>query len=130
MSSPCRSSRSSWTCIDAARYFPHCPPEAAQTFWSTLTASYENFGARGFRGRFATCRPTPGGRAAAATSRRLALSRDHPVTSTTWSRTRPLSFFAARAYALAYLLVTSARDVIDNSLLMPRHAHRFAGIPT
>jgi len=27
-------------------------------------------------------------------------------------------------------VVTSARDVIDNPLLMPHHAHRYAGIPT
>jgi hypothetical protein len=26
--------------------------------------------------------------------------------------------------------VTSARDVIDNPLFMPYHAHRYAGIPT
>ncbi|MGL5826435.1 MAG: hypothetical protein ACRCYU_16730 [Nocardioides sp.] len=75
-------------------------------------------------------RPAPGGRAAAAASRRRALSRDQPVTSTTWSRIWPLSFFEAFAYALAYSVVTSARDVIDNSLLIPEHAHRFAGIPT
>ncbi|MBA2717356.1 MAG: hypothetical protein H0U51_09950 [Propionibacteriales bacterium] len=67
---------------------------------------------------------------AAATSRRRALSRDHPVTSTTASRIRPLSFLLAFTYAFAYLLVTSARDVIDNSLLMLPYAHRFAGIPT
>jgi hypothetical protein len=35
------------------------------------------------------------------------------------SSTRPLSFFEAFAYAFAYLLVTSARDSIDNPLLMP-----------
>jgi hypothetical protein len=29
------------TVIDAARYFPHCPPEAAQTFRRTFNASYE-----------------------------------------------------------------------------------------
>jgi len=27
-------------------------------------------------------------------------------------------------------VVTSARDVIDNPLFMPYHAHRYAGIPT
>ena len=47
----------------------------------------------------------------------------------TWSNTRPSSFFEALRYALAYLLVTSARDDIDNPLLMPHHAHRFAGKP-
>lgn len=82
------------------------------------------------RGRFATCRPAPGGCFAAATSRRRALSRDQPVTSTTWSSTRPLSYLLALAYALAYLLVISARDAIDSPLLMPAHVHRFAGIAT
>ena len=72
----------------------------------------------------------PAGCCAAATSRRRALSRDQPVTDTTSSSTRPLSFFAAFTYALAYLVVTSARDVIDNPLLMPHDAHRYAGIPT
>jgi hypothetical protein len=41
---------------------------------------------------------------------------------------RPLSFFEARAYTLAYLLVISARDDIDNTLPMPGERHRFAGI--
>jgi hypothetical protein len=36
-----------------------------------------------------------------------------------WPRIRPLSFLEAFTYALAYLLVTSARDVIDNPFLMP-----------
>lgn len=31
------------------------------------------------------------------------------------------------AYALAYLVVTSARDAIDNPLLTPHHAHRVRG---
>ena len=30
----------------------------------------------------------------------------------------------------AYLVVISARDVIDNPFLMPHDAHRYAGIPT
>jgi hypothetical protein len=60
----------------------------------------------------------------------MAVSRDHPVTDTTSSRTMPLSFLLAITYALAYLAVTSARDAIDNPLPMPHHAHRFAGIPT
>lgn len=38
-----------------------------------------------------------------------------------------MSFLAAFAYALAYLLVTSARVAIDSSLPMPRQHHRFAG---
>jgi len=38
-SSRWRSSPSSWVRIDTARYFPHCPPEAAHTFCSTFTAS-------------------------------------------------------------------------------------------
>ncbi len=76
------------------------------------------------------CRPEPGGRLAAAVSRRRALSRDQPVTATTSSRILPLSFFDAFAYALAYLVVISARDAIDNPLFMPHDGHRFAGIPT
>lgn len=56
--------------------------------------------------------------------------RSIEVTPTTWSRTRPLSFFTAFAYAFAYFVVTSARDCIDSSLLMPQQRHRFAGIPT
>lgn len=63
---------------------------------------------------------TPGGSFAARTRRRRALSRDQPVTATTSSSTRPLSFFDATAYAFANLLVTSARDPIDNSLPIPR----------
>ena len=69
---------------------------------------------------FATCRPGPW----------PARDRDQPVTDTTASRIRPLSFLLAFTYAFAYLVVTSARDCIDNSLLIPHHAHRFAGIPT
>ena len=38
-SSPWRSWASSWVRIEAARYFPHCPPEAAHTRCSTLVAS-------------------------------------------------------------------------------------------
>lgn len=89
-----------------------------------------DFGARCFLGGSTTCRPVPGGRFAAATSRRRALSRDQPVTDITSSRTRPLSVLLAFAYAFAYLLVTSVRDCIDNLFLMPHHTYRFAGIPT
>ncbi len=73
--------------------------------------------------------PAPGGRCAALVSRRRALSRDQPVTDTTSSRIRPLSLSAA-LNALAYLVVISARDVIDNPLHMPHDAYRYAGIPT
>ena len=38
-SSPWRSSPLSWMAIEAARYLPHCPPEAAQTFCSTFRVS-------------------------------------------------------------------------------------------
>lgn len=69
--------------------------------------------------------PAPGDRSAAATRRRRALSRDHPVRPRP-ARTLPLSFFEAFAYALAYLVVTSAREVIDSSLLMPDQGYRFA----
>ena len=74
---------------------------------------------RGLRGR-GDARPAPGAVLAAAVSRRRALSRDQPVTSTTASRIRPLSCFAALAYAFAYFVVTSARDRIDNPLPMPQ----------
>ncbi len=67
---------------------------------------------------------------AAAVNRRLALSRDQPVTDITSSMIRPGSFLFAFTYACAYLVVTSARDCIDNPLSMPHHAHRYAGIPT
>ena len=83
-----------------------------------------------FRTPFATCLPPPGGRFAAEVSRRRALSLDQPVTPTTWPRIWPLSFFEAFKYTFAYLVVTSARDVIDNPFLMPEDAHRYAGIPT
>jgi len=58
------------------------------------------------------------------------LSRDQPVTETTSSNTLPLSFFLALTYAFAYLVVTSALDRIDSSLLTPPKRPRFAGIPT
>ncbi|CKN79182.1 Uncharacterised protein [Mycobacterium tuberculosis] len=38
--------------------------------------------------------------------------------------------FKACTYALAYLLVTSARDLIDNPLPMPHDGHHVAGIFT
>ncbi|WP_343602947.1 hypothetical protein [Mycobacterium sp.] len=38
-----------------------------------------------------------------------------------------MSFFDAFPYALAYFVVISARDVIDNPLSMPDDGHRFAG---
>jgi len=110
------------------RYFPHWPPDAAHTRCNTLIASYEYFVARCFRTRFATVRPGPGGRAA-ATRRRRALSRDHPVTDTTSSRTLPFSALPAFRYAFAYLLVISTLDAIVNSLLMAQQRHRYAGIP-
>ena len=74
--------------------------------------------------------PPPGGRFAAAVSRRRALSRDHRVTPTTSPRIRPLSFLEAFTYTVAYLVVTSARDIIENSFPMPDNADRYAGIPT
>ena len=83
--------------------------------------------ARGLRVRTATGRPDPGRAFPAATNRRRALSLDQPVTATTSSSIRPRSFFPARAYALAYFAVISARDCIDNPLLIPHNAHRFAG---
>ncbi len=116
--------------IDAARYFPHCPPEAAHTRCSTFTASSEYFGDRRFLPATATCLPPPGGRFAAAHSRRRALSLDHPFTPTTSSRIRPLSPFPAFTYVLAYFDVTSAREFIDSSVSLPNNDHRYAGIPT
>jgi hypothetical protein len=67
---------------------------------------------------------------AALVSRRRALSRDQPVTDTTSSRIRPFVRLSAALNARAYLVVISARDVIENPLLMPNHARRYAGIPT
>jgi hypothetical protein len=81
-------------------------------------------------GPLATCRPAPGGRCAAPVSRRRALSRDQPVTDVTSSRMRPFVRLSAALNALADLVVTSARDIIDNPLLMPHDARRYAGIPT
>ena len=71
-----------------------------------------------------------GGQCGADVNRRRALSRDQPVHSTTWSRICPLAFFEAFTYALAYLVVTSARVDIDNPLSMPHDGHHFAGILT
>src|SRR5699024_394916 len=87
-----------------------------------------NFGRRGREGRVATLRPRPGGCLAAAVRRRLALSRDQPVTATTWSSNAPLSFFDAWAYCLANFVVTSAREAIVSSLPMPSYCPRVAGI--
>ena len=78
----------------------------------------------------ATLRPEPGGRLAAAVSRRRALSRDQPVTVDHLVQNLPLFFFEAFTYALAYLVVISARDAIDNPLSMPHDGHHFAGILT
>ena len=86
--------------------------------------------ARCFLGRVATERPAPGGLCVALVSRRRALSRDQPVTDTTSSSIRPFVRLSAARNDRAYLVVTSARDVIDNPLFMPYHAHRYAGIPT
>jgi len=58
------------------------------------------------------------------------LSRDQPVTDVTSSRMRPFVRLSAALNALADLVVTSARDIIDNPLLMPHDARRYAGIPT
>ncbi len=44
--------------------------------------------------------------AAASRSRRLALSRDQPVTATTSSSNLPLSFFDAARYARVYFAVS------------------------
>src|SRR5664279_1126728 len=84
-------------------------------------------------------RPAPGGLCAALVSRRRALSRDQPVTDTTSSSIRPFVRLSAARNDRAYLVVISARDVIDNPLFMPlprsplrghsyvRHGERFAG---
>ena len=72
--------------------------------------------------------PLPAGPVlAAATSLRRALSRLQPVTATTSSNIRPLSCLEALAYALAYLIVISARDFIDNPLPIPK-GYGLAGI--
>ena len=79
---------------------------------------------RGLRGLLATRLPPPDGVCAAATRRRRALSRVQRVTSTTASRICPFCFFDDFAYARAYLVVTSARDRIDNPLPMPAQRQR------
>lgn len=115
-SSPWRSNASSSTGIATARYFPHAPPLTAHTRVSTFTASGECFTAR-IRVRGDTAR----GPGLAATAKRLrALSLDQPVTATTSSSNTPLSFFDARAYALAYFAVISTLALIDSLLPMPR----------
>jgi len=58
------------------------------------------------------------------------LSRDQPVTATISFGIRPLVGVSAALTALAYLVVISARDVIDSPLSMPHDTHRYAGIPT
>lgn len=83
----------------------------------------------GLLARTASVRPLPRGLLDSRSQPARALSLDQPVAETTSSSTRPLSFFLARTYALAYLLVTSALDRIDSSLLAPPEHHRFAGIP-
>ena len=59
-----------------------------------------------------------------ARRRRWAIPLDSEIT------TAAQSPFAAFTYALAYLVVTSAREFIDNSFSMPNNDHRYAGIPT
>src|SRR6478752_2630904 len=61
------------------------------------------------------CRQPPPGPGMPA-SRRRALSRDHPVTDVTSSRMRPIARLSAALNALACLVVTSVRDIIDNPL--------------
>lgn len=123
-SSPCRSKAFSSAPIDAARYLPHSPPEVAQTRRNITRASSEYFGDRGLRGDRTTAFPAPFGVGFAAADRRhRPLSRDHPVTATTSSSNRPLSFFDALAYSRAYFLVISALDAIDNPIPIPAEAH-------
>ena len=83
--------------------------------------SYPYVRARGLR---STDRAAPLRFAAAVIARR-ALARDHPVTATSSSSTRPLSFFEARQYSLAYFFVISRRVAIDNRSPIAQ-AHRSA----
>src|SRR5664280_1272899 len=78
-------------------------PISVHTSIRTLRVSYPYVRARGLRW---TARAGPLRLAAAATARR-ALARDQPVTATSSSSIRPLSFFEARSYSFAYFLVIS-----------------------
>jgi len=104
---------SNWAMVGAmigARYFPHGSPISVHTSIRTLSVSYPYVRALGLR---RTDRAGPLRFAAAVIARR-ALARDQPVTATSSSSTRPLSFFEARPYSLAYFFVISRRVAIDN----------------
>ena len=112
--------------MDAARYLPQIPPEVDHTLCSTRSASYEYL--RGLLCRrsitaIVACARPRGWRSLARSCCR-AWSRFQPVTSTTWSRIRPLSFFPALAYAVAYFFVTSTRADNDKPSLRTPHRCR------
>jgi len=86
-----------------ARYFPHGCPISVHTSIRTLRVSYPYVRARGLR---CTDRAVPLRLVALVIARR-ALARDQPVTATSSSSIRSLSFFEARAYSLAYFFVIS-----------------------
>ena len=95
-----------------ARYFPHAPPLTAQTRCSTVNASAVNF----------LGRPdlvSTGRGVLACANRRLALSRDQPVTATTSSSSRDFTTLDAIRYARAYFAVISVRVATDKPSLMP-----------
>ena len=72
--------------------------------------SYPYVRARGLR---RTARAGPS-RLAAATIAGRALARDQPVTATASSSIRPLSFFEARWYSMAYFFMISSHVAIDS----------------
>jgi hypothetical protein len=86
-----------------ARYFPHGCPISIHTSIRTLRVLYPYVRARGLR---CTDRAVPLRLVALVIARR-ALARDQPVTATSSASIRPLSFFEARAYCLAYFFVIS-----------------------
>ena len=117
--------------MDSLRYLPHRPPLAAHTRRSTFKASQEYLRALALRS--ADFR-RPGGRLAAATKRRRALSRLQPVTAQTSSRIHPLSFFDALVHTLAYFPVISTlactRQPTSQAHHSPARSTSFAGSPT
>jgi len=102
-SSPNTSSRARVGAMIGARYFPHGSPISVHTSIRTLSVSYPYVCAFGLR---RTDRAGPLRFAAAMIARR-ALARDQPVTATSASSTRPLPFFDAPSYSLAYFFVIS-----------------------
>lgn len=117
--------------MDAARYLPQSPPEVDPTRCSTRSASQEYL--RGLLRRpsitaIVAC-ARPRGCLSRPRSCCRAWSRFRPVTSTTWSRIRPLSFVPALAWAVACFFVISTRADNDRPSLLTPHLRRPARVP-